>query len=231
MSTILPTHGVALVQIQDAGLKHAAHVPLKIQDAKIVKNSPSAHHRTTLSGYIFTTNTCIENRKKNLLNSNTSPTCPYNMVNFGPLTAEICWRVRGTPANFNRFRVLASLLQCSALLARGQPNFARCLAVSWAGALCVHFEGSCPLMEFCQLQNSLWVQVLHSSILALWLHGIRAAAIRQALWRGTRNGIAELTQRVPPIFGWAAIALGISYFLLFVVIIISTTTTIVILNV
>jgi len=32
------------------------------------------------------------------------------MVNFGVLTAEICWRVWGTPANFNRFRVLAALL-------------------------------------------------------------------------------------------------------------------------
>jgi len=32
------------------------------------------------------------------------------MVNFGPLTAEIGWWVWGTPANFNRFRVLASLL-------------------------------------------------------------------------------------------------------------------------
>jgi len=32
------------------------------------------------------------------------------MVNFGPLAAEICWRVWGTPANFNGFRVLAALL-------------------------------------------------------------------------------------------------------------------------
>jgi len=32
------------------------------------------------------------------------------MVNFGPLAAEICWRVWGTPANFNGCRVLASLL-------------------------------------------------------------------------------------------------------------------------
>ena len=37
-------------------------------------------------------------------------TCPHNMVNFGPLTAEIGWRVWGTPANFNGFRVLASLM-------------------------------------------------------------------------------------------------------------------------
>jgi len=35
---------------------------------------------------------------------------PHNMVNFGPLAAEICWRVWGTPANFNGFRVLAALL-------------------------------------------------------------------------------------------------------------------------
>jgi len=29
------------------------------------------------------------------------------MVNFGPLAADICWRVWGTPANFNGFRILA----------------------------------------------------------------------------------------------------------------------------
>jgi len=48
--------------------------------------------------------------EKNLLNSNISPTCPYNMVNFGPLAAEILWRIWGTPANFNGFRVMAALL-------------------------------------------------------------------------------------------------------------------------
>ena len=33
---------------------------------------------------------------KKLLNSNVSSTCTYNMVNFGSLAAEICWRVWGT---------------------------------------------------------------------------------------------------------------------------------------
>jgi len=47
---------------------------------------------------------------KKLLNIDVSPTCPDNMVNFGPLAAEICWRVWGTPANFNGFHVLAALL-------------------------------------------------------------------------------------------------------------------------
>jgi len=49
-----------------------------------MQKSPFWHHRTTLSGYI--------------------------LVNFGQLTAEIYWRVWGTPANFNGFRVLEALL-------------------------------------------------------------------------------------------------------------------------
>jgi len=48
--------------------------------------------------------------EKNTLNIDTSPTRSHNMVNFGLLTAEICWRVWGTPANFNDFHVLAALL-------------------------------------------------------------------------------------------------------------------------
>ena len=66
------------------------------------KNSPSEHHRTTLSGYIFTTKADIDNRKKNLLSSNISSRCPYNMVNFGLLTAEIDWQVCWHPIIFQR---------------------------------------------------------------------------------------------------------------------------------
>jgi len=52
----------------------------------------------------------LRQSEKNFLNRNTFSMCPANMVNFGPLTAEICWRVWGTPANFNGFRVLTALL-------------------------------------------------------------------------------------------------------------------------
>jgi len=45
-----------------------------------------------------------------LLSNNISSICPYNMVNFGPLAAEIVSLVSGTPGNFNGFRVLAELL-------------------------------------------------------------------------------------------------------------------------
>jgi len=51
-----------------------------------------------------------------------SSTCPYNMVNFGPLTAEIDPVVWGTPAYFNGFRALAGLLHGSS--SGHQQNFA-----------------------------------------------------------------------------------------------------------
>ena len=58
---------------------------------------------------------CLRNQgmyrqSEKMSNSNISPTCPYNMVNFGRLSAEIGSLVRGTPANFNGFRVFAALL-------------------------------------------------------------------------------------------------------------------------
>jgi len=58
--------------------------------------------------------------------------------------------------------------------------------------------------------NSLCVKLLRSPILAALLHGTPAAGVSQTLRCGTINGITELSQRAPPIFGWAAITLGIS---------------------
>jgi len=57
------------------------------QDAKSRQKSPSGHHRTNLSGYIFATKARIDNRKK-IVKHNVSSTCPHNMVNFGLLAAE-----------------------------------------------------------------------------------------------------------------------------------------------
>ena len=84
------------------------------------KKSSSAHHRTTLSGYIFATKARIDNREKNLLSSNISSRCPHNMVNFGPLAAEIDPIVWGIPANFNGFCVLAALLHGTPLVGISQ---------------------------------------------------------------------------------------------------------------
>jgi len=108
------------------------------------KKSLSAHHRTTLSSYYLRNWGMYRQTKKNLLNSNMSSTCLHNMANFGPLTAEFGSGVWGTPANFSGFLILTSLLQSAATSLTGdQPNFARCLAVSWAGTL-FYFRGQEP---------------------------------------------------------------------------------------
>ena len=78
--------------------------------------------------------------EKNLLNINISFICPHNMVNFDPLTAEIDWRVWGTPANFNGFLVFASLLHRG----RSSRRWTKRLALSWAGTQHVNFRGLLP---------------------------------------------------------------------------------------
>jgi len=61
-----------------------------------------------------------------LLNTDTSSTRSHNIVNFGLLTAEICWRVWSTRANFNRFRVLAAWRQPNCgVEQRAPPIFGR----------------------------------------------------------------------------------------------------------
>jgi len=77
-----------------------------------------------------------------MLNSIISSTCPYNMVNYRLLTAEIGLPVLGTPANFNGFRALASLLH-----QRRSMEVNQTLHDVWPSPGLVyytHFGGSCP---------------------------------------------------------------------------------------
>ena len=83
------------------------------------QKSLSWHHRTTFSGYIFATKARIDNRKK-FVKQQYVLHMSRNMVNFGPLAAEIGLPVWGTPANFNGFRVLAALLHGSQVVGVSQ---------------------------------------------------------------------------------------------------------------
>jgi len=78
---------------------------------------------------------------------------------LGPLMAEIGLPVWGTPANFNRFRVLPLLLQ-----RRYSPEANQTLHDVWPSPGLVQyiyiFGGSCSRTEFGQVQNSLCIQVL-----------------------------------------------------------------------
>jgi len=93
-------------------------------------------------GYIFATKTHIDNWKK-VIKSNISSTYPHNMMNFGPLAAKIDCRVWSTPANFNEFRVLASLRH-----RRQSSEVNQTLHSVWPSPGLVHhiyiFGGSCP---------------------------------------------------------------------------------------
>jgi len=123
-----------------------------------------------------------------------SSTCSHNMANFGRLEAEIGSGVWGTPANFNEFRVLASLLE-----RRRSSEANQTLHDIWRSPGLLHyiyiFGGPCPLTEFRQVLNSLCVQVMRSPILAALLHGTRAAAVSQTLRRGTRNALCNFRRR------------------------------------
>jgi len=152
---------------------------------------------------------CIDNRKKNLLSSNISSTCPHSRLTSG-------WDQLGSlghPTNFNGFRVLALLLQrCRS------PEANQTLHDVWPSPglleyiyIYIYFffrgllppDGISPHAEF-SFRPSLVFSYI-GSITAQHSSG----RVSQTLRHGTRNGITELSQRAPPIFGWVAITLGI----------------------
>jgi len=116
------------------------------------KKSP-AHHRTISSGYTFATKARINNRK-NLLNSTIS-TCPDNMVNFDPLVAEIDWRIWAPQQISKHF---ASWLRyCSDVTQQKPTKLCRMFGRLLGWYTVYIFGGSCPVMEFCQVKNSLCI--------------------------------------------------------------------------
>jgi len=150
-------------------LKRAPRGSLKIQDSKIAKNLPPAHHPTTLSSYIFATKACIKNRKTLVKQQY----LPHMYLQYGELRPTSGWHrflSLGHPSNFNGFCVLASLLQRRRLMEANQT-----MHDVWPSPGLVHyiyiFRGCCPVIEFCQVQYSLCTQGLRSPILAALLHG------------------------------------------------------------
>jgi len=121
---------------------HAARGSLKIQDAKIMQKIAMGAPSHNFVG-LYLRNEGMYRQSGIMLNDNISSICLHNMLNFGRLTAEICWRVWGTPSKFQRVSRLGLVTAPTSLNGR-QPNFARCLAVSCAGILCIHFWGPLP---------------------------------------------------------------------------------------
>jgi len=122
-----------------------------------------------------------------------------------PLVAEIGLGVCGTPANFKGFRILPSLLQ-----RRHSSDANQTLHDVWPSPGLVHYIyifGGSRIWPGAKL-------TLCSSLAFSYIGSVTAShssSRRQPNFaRGTRNGITEVSQRAPTIFGWAAITLGIS---------------------
>jgi len=64
LSSFFPRLISAVRDCMSTILLHMVWPCWKYSMQKIAKKSPSGHHPTTLSGYIFATKTCIDNRKK-----------------------------------------------------------------------------------------------------------------------------------------------------------------------
>jgi len=131
-----------LMRIQNAGLKCAARGSLKIQDVKIRQNSPYGHHRTIFSGYIFATKAYIDSRKKN---SAKQQYLLHMSSQYGELWSTDGWDQLASLGHHIRFQRVSRLgFVVPTSLNLGQPNFARWLAVFWAGTLYIHFRGLLP---------------------------------------------------------------------------------------
>jgi len=105
---------------------------------KSSKKSPSGHHRTILSGYVFSTK-AYRQSKKPLLSSNISCTCRQNMVNF-------------------------ALHYCSDVAQRKPTKLCTMFGPLLVDYIYI-FGGCCSITKFRQVQNSLCVlQVLRCPI-------------------------------------------------------------------
>jgi len=105
------------------------------------KNSPSGHHRTTLSGYVFATKACIDNREKLVKRQYLL----HMLSQYGELRPTRGWDrfvSLGYPSKFQRVSRFG-FVTASTSLNGIQPNFARCFAVFWAGTLYT-FSGVMP---------------------------------------------------------------------------------------
>jgi len=121
------------------------------------------------------------------------------MANFGQLAAEIVSGVSGTPANFNRFCVLASLLQ-----RRCSTEANQTLQDVWPSPASVHyiytFSGALPpWRNFARAKFN----ACKSCIFLYWQPNCTALEH----WGSAK--LCSVEQRAPPAFGRTTITLGI----------------------
>ena len=182
---------------------HAAHWKCRTQ--KIAKNSPSGHHHTTLSA-ISSQRRHISTIGKRLVKQQC---LPHMSSQYGELWPTSGCDLLASLGHLSKFQWVSHLgfFTAATSLTGGQQNFAQSLAISWAATLYIHFWGLLPPNRILQDAKL----TLRPSLAFSYIGSVMALQQRASakLRHGTKNGITELLPRAPPIFGWAAITLGI----------------------
>jgi len=129
------------------------------------------------------------------------------MVNFGLLAAEIVLLVWGNPANFNGFRVLASLLQRRCSMEANQTLHNVWPLLGLVDYIYI-FGGCCSVTEFYQVLK--FTLRPPSLVLSCWQR--YCTAVEQ--W--ARAKLCGIEHSAPPIFGsGATIMLALAHILFF----------------
>jgi len=127
------------------------------------------------------------------------------MANFGPLTTEIgsgVWAPQQISTGFASW-----LRYCSGVAHRRPTKLCTMFGRLLAATLYIHFRGllppngSLPGAKFTFPLSFAFSYI--GSVTARHGHSSSGRRPNFAAWRGTRNGITELSQRAPPIFGRA----------------------------
>ena len=164
----------------------------KYRMQKFRKILPSAHH-CTIVGYIFAIKAYISIMGKKLVKQQY---LLHMLLQYGELRPTNGWGQLGSLGHPSKFQQVTA----PTLLNRSHPDFARCLAICWAGTVYIHFrellspDGILPGAKF----------TLHPSLEFLYFGSVTAwhwaLVFRQTLWCGTRNKIMELSQTAPLIW-------------------------------
>ena len=179
MSTILPqmVHGLSEI-LECRSETCCAWLTENTARQKIAKKSPSAHHPTTLSGYIFATKACIDNRKKKLLISTGFASWQrYCTVFQYWASAKLCGIEQRAPPIFGRATIRLGIGPHSSRLCcrdnTGNPNFVSqsscdtCLiAYNLAAFLSYDAEPFLVNLSFCRFVDAFLKKV----ILLYFLH-------------------------------------------------------------
>jgi len=182
------------------------------------QKSPKICHLGTIAELYWATSSQLRHVStigKKSINSNISPTCPCNMVNFGLLAAEMVLLVWGTRDNMNWVRVLAALLHSTLVVRvsklcgieqRAPPIFGTAAITLGSGphSSCVFLtDTQCIHLVTVKPSQQHWTQCdkkrQKSGITRMWANAQRDVRPAEYKWRPLFNAALWLTPttRVP----------------------------------